>query len=163
MNHIDEIDLARVYFLSTSDGLESGPHTLRSIGESFRRGDIYPTARVREEGTENWMPITDLRRQFPGLMSASSTRPSSVVIQGPTHPPAHPGIYRILALFFGYLGAHNFYAGEVALGISKLALGSLATLILLASNSDFALLVGSALFLTLFTWVIVELIRGPRS
>lgn len=60
------------------------------------------------------------------------------------------GIYIILALFFGFLGVHNFYAGRIGVGVAQLL-----TVLLLGW-----FVVG---FVIVFFWILIELFTVTKD
>jgi TM2 domain-containing membrane protein YozV len=118
MTALDPVDSMRQFWIAFAGEEPSGPYTLDQVGAMFRSGQIYATAQVCEEGESAWRPVTNLRREFPSAFSA----PAAPRIAAPVAQAYHPGVFRILALFFGIIGAHNFYVGDVAAGLLKLLL-----------------------------------------
>jgi|GEM_PF-2789143 len=158
MNEYDDIDLSRMYFLTTATGATDGPISLKEIGARFQRGDIYPTAKVCEVGGEQWQSVSNLRREFPAIMSGRmSMPPQEPVRAGALREPVSQGIYRLLALFFGGLGAHNFYGAELGAGFTKLGL-LLALIIMDLAGWSF---LAGAILISLAVWVLIDLVRGP--
>lgn len=136
------------FWISQQAGAVDGPYELDQLGHLYRSGSIVATAQVCEVGKEEWRPISELRRCFPAAFSGASPAPSS----GRDY---NVGVYRLLALFFGFIGVHNFYAGEVASGFWKFLFVFLA-----AAFSSVAPPLSTILVILLFVWVIVEIANG---
>jgi len=159
---VDDIDLARNYWLSRDGGEVEGPFALEQLAGMWKSGLIYPTAKVCEDGTENWESITDVRRQFSGVMDASShsvsTEPARRVVEKGLMEEArqNPIVYLALALFFGMFGIHNFWAGEVGRGLVKV-FGAVMGLVAVTSGMD----VGFLLLGVIAVWSLIEGIGGP--
>lgn len=69
-------------------------------------------------------------------------------------------IYTLLALFFGGLGIHNFYAGENQIGFMHIVM----TVMTLLSMFFMFSIIGTIMFIILLllhlTWLIIEMITG---
>lgn len=156
MNTTDQVDLMRTFWLSQSGGGSTGPYTLEQIGSMFRSGAIYATATVCEEGGNSWFPVTHLRSQYPDVFAGfrvTAQQSKTIVPKG----PVNVGVYRVLGLLLGCIGAHNFYAGELAAGIWKLLL--LVAAILASAISLFA---SAAILLAVALWAFTEIIQGHQ-
>ena len=67
-------------------------------------------------------------------------------------------IYILLALFLGYFGVHNFYAGHIGRAVIQLSLNVLAFLcFVLLGWLIIGIVIAIPLWLALFVWVIVDI------
>lgn len=159
MRTTDDIDLFRSFWLA-SEGEVTGPYTLEQISEMWRSGRIYATAQACEVDFDTWFPITDLRRDFPDIMSTGRSVVASTKIAIPPQDfhQVHQGVYRVLALFFGQVGVHHFYAGEIEFGLWKAGL-FIVGLVIALSGLGIGFL-GWIILIALGLWVLVDVIDG---
>jgi TM2 domain-containing membrane protein YozV len=159
MNQLDSIDLMREFWISQNGEVPGGPFTLEQIGSMWRSGAVYATAQVCESGSETWLPVTSLRRDFPAAFGAAAAVRNSSPVSAPVAASYHPGIFRILLLVLGGLGGHNFYAGDVGAGLQKLFLLVVAVVAPILAG-DLGLLLSWGIAVIVFIVLVIELIRG---
>lgn len=157
MSTPDSVDLLRTFWLADPGGETRGPFTLDQVAGMFRSGAIYATAVVCEVGTESWRPVTDLRREFSGLFTGVQAAPAPS-IEAPKSSAYNVGIYRVLALLLGGIGAHNFYASEVGPGIIKLVL--LVASAAFAAVDEIGVVISWLIAAVLLVLVLIELCQG---
>jgi hypothetical protein len=101
--------------------------------EQRKREAASQAIRVHPAPVQSSMPTT-----VPVLASASTLSPALAVPDRLAPPessdfPAAAGrrriVFALLGIFFGYLGAHNFYVGYTRIGILQLVLTGLAILL----------------------------------
>lgn len=147
------------YFLWIDDG-EAGPYTANDIWQLHELGDLGDGSLIRPEPSKNWRTFDEVRRGlrrelFPESILPAPT-PAIVAMGSAIEAKAHlecekgksdcsRGIYIILALVFGLLGFHNFYAGHYGRGAAQLLITVLLGWTWIA-------------LIAVFLWVVVEII-----
>ena len=129
------------YFLHLNDQ-QTGPYSIEQIRFMLRTGKASKNTLYWQDGLTEWLPLSTISDEL-------SPQPSPLAFAAQHRtPPAESdcsrGIYIILALFFGLLGIHNFYAGHLRAGAWQCIL--------------FVLLFWTVVVpIGLFVWVVIEL------
>lgn len=156
MNAPDPVDLMRQFWLAGAGEAPRGPYTLEQIGVMFRSGAVYATAQVCEDGDSAWRPVTDLRREFPAVFAGGAAAPRPAP---PVAPAYNAGVFRVLALLLGFIGGHNFYAGDVGAGLVKLLCLVVSALAPVLAG-ELGLVLSWGIFIVVLLVLVLELIRG---
>lgn len=114
-----------MFYLSANENV-TGPFTREELLNSIQDGIIPANAQIREEGSNQWQPISVLSQPQPSQYQA---QPNTAVVPAVAHPHYQPG-YRnpstaiLLELLPGILlqtfGIGNIYAGNVTFGITMM-------------------------------------------
>ena len=122
------------------NGKTMGPLTLNQVKALYESGKVEDSFLYATEGSKDWMPISflvpmfDVKENSTPPVPQPQLQPTIVVNnnvlsnnqgfapQVPTTSYKSKVTYRVLALFFGALGIHNFYVGRKGIGTIQLLL-----------------------------------------
>lgn len=122
-----------MFYLSSNEHI-TGPYTRDELLESVKDGVINQDALIREQGSDDWQPISTLT-QPPQDQAATTIYPPAISHNYPHQPPAvyHPHYHHgyrnpstavLLEILPGILmqtfGIGNIYAGNVAFGVTMM-------------------------------------------
>jgi TM2 domain-containing membrane protein YozV len=109
------------------DGQQRGPFTLGQLRSMWNAGTITTQTMHFTDGYTEWHPLEFILAELEDTSPTTAAHfPSSKVSRFSAQPQTiriakSRGIYILLALlFFGLLGAHNFYAGRNSAGVVQL-------------------------------------------
>ena len=114
------------YWISANGGEPTGPYTISQLQSMWKTGAITAAHVFWRDGFEKWKPILEIETL---LKYNSENR-----VKTPEPPPMpnlcvlakksdrQLSVYFALALFFGLLGAHNFYAKRTVHGVIQLGI-----------------------------------------
>ena len=101
------------YFLHLK-GEQAGPYSIEQIRLMLRTGQASKHTLYWQDGLTEWLPLSTIADELQPRPASSSF---TAQYQAPPRESDYSrGIYIILALFFGLLGIHNFYAGRIGVG-----------------------------------------------
>ncbi|MEX2581457.1 MAG: NINE protein [Verrucomicrobiales bacterium] len=132
------MDPSKLYWICRTAGEVEGPFAGDQVRGMWDRGEIAATTQLCEDGSDAWSNALELR----------NTPAESV----------SNGLYRVLALLLGTIGANNFYAGETGRGAAKLLLFVPGVALLLAGGG--AAGVGIVLLSSAAIWTLAEVVIG---
>lgn len=134
----------KTYWVARPGETPAGPFTFEQIMAMWNVGRFTADMMICRDGAEFWSPLV----KAVGAATREEVK-----------PPCHVGVYRLLALFFGTFGAHNFFAGEVASGLFKWILVGLAAALFSVRLEFLAWLI----LIIVGVWAVAELINGPST
>lgn len=147
---------SQTYWISRDGGDVTGPFTMSQLRSMWMSGQIFATAQVCEDGGSRWRPVTAMGLDAP-VSFTTTQRP----INSGDGTRVHSGAYRVICFFFGLIGVHNFFAGEVEAGICK-AIGAAVAVAVVLFGGSMGFLGWIVIF---FVWIfaLADLINGPSS
>ena len=145
------------YWISANGSVPQGPYSLTQLQSMWREGIITSAHVFWREGFEKWLPISQIESLLKSSGAAKVTRSGShpttcapnIALTAPKvlaqKSDRQLSVYFVLALFFGLVGAHNFYAKRTFYAVIQLGLFILGfwTLVVPAG---------------LLVWVVIEMV-----
>lgn len=121
----------RMNYYVTTDGAEvKGPYTMGQLRAMWLNGVLTTNARFAPEGGASWSPMSALEQRAPAEKTETA------------HGTKSRGLFIVLALFLGWLGIHNFYAGRYGAGGALFAI-SVVGLLMISTGIGSSILVGA--------------------
>jgi TM2 domain-containing membrane protein YozV len=99
---------------------QKGPFSAPEVQALVRGGLADGTTQIRPEGADDWYAISEIK--FESVAVEERPPSGSIPEVRIARESKSQAAYCVLAIFFGQLGVHNFYAGQVTLGAIKLGL-----------------------------------------
>jgi TM2 domain-containing membrane protein YozV len=132
-------------------GQVAGPYTLEEVRAFLNARQVDFGTMFWRPGMKGWRPLGSIRATLIGQTFDVSASPGITLHTEPS--PHTRGIYIILGILLGTMGAHNFYAGHLGRGTGQLAL----TVVSIACVFLFSPAVASVVSLVVLVWILAEL------
>lgn len=134
----------KTYWLAKLGADAQGPYTFEQIETRWKSGDATADMLVMPVDGSTWTPLS----RAMGAVSESRQAQNSVTV------------YRGLAFLLGWVGFHDFYAGETTYGYCKMLLFVVVVFTGLVPGMEG---VSGIAILMLVVWILIDMIRGPRA
>ncbi len=145
------------YYL-TLNGAAAGPYTLGQLRNMWAAGQVTLETPVCLEGAAGWSTLESMAgvlEDGPESVASSAemgvARASAPTVREAARSGKGRGVYIVLGLLLGGLGAHNFYAGRYAVGAAQ------AVLTVVVAAVTLALDMAPAALLLVPIWVVLEI------